>query len=264
MINQKVIDIVFLLLMAALPAIAVEAPSTETVETLSREEAEALTRKDLATPLEDSLSAAVPQQSYVNITFDVHGLDQSINHLQQASLNLATRIEQIDADPENMTPEQIQALSELTREASGLVSKLQQTMDQVVPTVDLLRDPTKKLVADAMNTVQQTAVQPAIDSVDNTVTKWLVITYLFLFVLFVVIGYALYLSSKQIRAMAQTLKAITEDYEIVRRKKPETSIEEPLPQETLTEEASCEGTPSDEALSDKAPEQSPPTTNDSN
>jgi len=163
----------------------------------------------LASPvIAEEVSAPSIQEKYLNVTFELHGLDESARILKKASLDLAKKISQIDPDPEKMTPEQLQALSVVIEEANHLIQSFDTSVDQAGQRI-------QSLVANALVTAQQTTIEPTIQSVDDSVSRWLIIIFSGIFLLLVVAGYFIYLTSSQIRMMARTLKSITEDYEIV-------------------------------------------------
>jgi len=155
---------------------------------------------------------------FINVTFELHGLDESARILKKASLDLAKKINQLDPHPEKMTPEQLQAFSAVLEEANRLVQSFDTSMVQAGQAID-------NLVSDALVTAQQTTIEPTIQSVDDSVTRWLIIIFSGIFLLLVVTGYFIYLTSSQIRSMARTLKSITEDYEIVPKRPAQEKIE---------------------------------------
>jgi hypothetical protein len=163
----------------------------------------------LASPvIAEEVPASSIQEKYINITFELHGLDESARILKKASLDLAKKISQIDPDPEEMTPEQLQALSAVIEEANRLIQSFDTSIDQAGQRIE-------GLVSDALLAAQQLTIEPTIQSVDDSVSRWLIIIFSGIFLLLVVAGYFIYLTSSQIRLMARTLKSITEDYEIV-------------------------------------------------
>jgi len=158
------------------------------------------------------------QGKFINVTFELHGLDESAKILKKASLDLTNKISQIDPNPEKMTPEQLQAFSAVIEEANRLLLSFDTSISQTGQAID-------KLVSDALVTAQQTTIQPTIQSVDDSVSRWLIIIFSGIFLLLVVVGYFIYLTSSQIRSMAGTLKSITEDYEIVPKRPAQEKIE---------------------------------------
>lgn len=158
------------------------------------------------------------QGKFINVTFELHGLDESASILKKASLNLAKKISKIDPNPEKMTPEQLQAFSAVIEETNRLMQSFDTSIVQTGQAID-------KLVSDALVTAQQTTIQPTIQSVDDSVSRWLIIIFSGIFLLLGVVGYFIYLTSSQIRSMARTLKSITEDYEIVPKRPAQEKIE---------------------------------------
>jgi len=173
----------------------------------------------LASPvIAEEVPAPSIQGKYLNFTFELHGLDESASVLKKASLDLAKKISQIDPDPEKMTPEQLQALSTVIEESNRLIQSFDASIDQAGRAVE-------NLVSGALITAQQSTIEPTIQSVDDSVSKWLIIVFSGIFLLLVVVGYFIYLTTAQLRSMARTLKSITEDYEIVPKRPAQEKIE---------------------------------------
>lgn len=161
------------------------------------------------------VSTSANQGKYINVTLEIHGLDESAKIFKKASLDLAKRLDQIDPDPEKMTPAQIQALTALIQEANQLIQSVDASINQAGQAIE-------SLVSDTLIAVQQSSIEPTIQSVDDSVRRWLIITFSGIFLLLVVAGYFFYLATSQIRSMARILKSISEDYEIV----PKRAIQE--------------------------------------
>ena len=180
----------------------------------------------LASPLmaTETLDAA-NQGKYINVTFEIYGLEESARVLKKASLELAERLSQIDPDPKEMTPQQLQALALVIEQANHLIQTADESIKQAGLAIEGLRGPAKGLVSDALIAVQQSTIEPTIESVDDSVTSWLIIIFIGLFLIVTAVGYFIYLSTRQIRSMARTLKSITEDYEIVPKRVSRESIE---------------------------------------
>ena len=156
----------------------------------------------------EGISTHSNPEKYINVTFEIYGLDESAKLLKHASLDLAKKLSQLDPDPEEMTPEQLQALSSVIQDANQLIQSVDKSISQAGSVVE-------NLVSDTLIAVNQSTIEPTIQSVDSSVTKWLIISFLGIFLLVAIVGYYLYIATIQIRSMAATLKSITEDYEIV-------------------------------------------------
>jgi hypothetical protein len=166
----------------------------------------------LASPvIAEEVSTDSVQEKYVNITFEINGLGESATQLKKATLSLAKKLNQMDPDPENMTVEQLQSLGSVMEEANRLI----QSIEQVKPAIEGLKEPTVNLVSDLLAVFHRSTIEPAIQSIDDSVSKWIIITFLSILLLLVVVGCYFYWASTQIRSIAATLKSITVDYEIV-------------------------------------------------
>jgi hypothetical protein len=173
----------------------------------------------LASPvIAEEVPASSTQGKHINVTLELHGLDESARILKKASLDLANKISQIDPHPEKMTPEQLQALSAVIKEANRLIQSFDTSVDQAGQRIE-------SLASDVLLAAQQSTIEPTIQSIDDSVSRWLIIIFSGIFLLLVVAGYFIYLTSSQIRLMARTLKSITEDYEIVPKRLAQEKIE---------------------------------------
>ena len=173
----------------------------------------------LASPvMAEEVSTPSDQSNFINVTFELHGLDESARVFKKASLDLAKKISQIDPDPEKMTPEQLQAFSAVLGEANRLIQSFDASINQAGEAIE-------NLVSDALIAAQQSTIEPTIQSVDDSVSRWLIIAFSSIFLLLVVAGYFFYLTTSQIRSMARILKSITEDYEIVPKRSTQGKFE---------------------------------------
>ena len=180
----------------------------------------------LALPLmAEEIPDAANQGKYINVTIEFHGLEEATSVLKKAALDLAKRLNQIDPNLEEMTPEQLEALALILEQANRLIQTSDESIKQAGAAIEGLRGPVKGLVSDALTAVQQSTIEPTIESVDGSVSKWIIITFTGIFLLVVAAGYFIYLSTRQIRSMARTLKSIAEDYEIVPKRVSRERIE---------------------------------------
>ena len=158
------------------------------------------------------------QGKYINVIFEFHGLEEATSALKEASLGLAKRINQIDPNLEEMSPQQLEALALILEQVNHLI----QTADDSVKQAGLAIE---GLVSDTLTAVQQSTIEPTIESVDDSVSRWLIMIFTGIFLIVTAAGYFIYLSTRQIRSMARTLKSITEDYEIVPKRVSREKIE---------------------------------------
>ena len=173
----------------------------------------------------EEIPDAANQGKYINVTIEFHGLEEATSVLKKAALDLAKRLNQIDPNLEEMTPEQLEALALILEQANHLIQTSDESIKQAGAAIEGLRGPVKGLVSDALTAVQQSTIEPTIESVDGSVSKWIIITFTGIFLLVVAAGYFIYLSTRQIRSMARTLKSIAEDYEIVPKRDSRERIE---------------------------------------
>ncbi|MGK0441728.1 MAG: hypothetical protein ACJA0N_001529 [Pseudohongiellaceae bacterium] len=174
----------------------------------------------------DEASVPSSPEKFINVTFELHGLDESAKTIKEASLALATKVDQIELQSEKMTPEQLQALALVMQEANILLKSFEESVEQAAPTIESLRGATNSVVSDTFSTLYETTIKPTIQSVDSSVSTWLIIIFVGIFMILVIAGYYLYLATKQMRSMALILKSITDDYEIVPRRPAQVELEE--------------------------------------
>ena len=173
----------------------------------------------LASPvIAEVISSSSNLPKFINVTFEIHGLGESAETIKKASRNLAEKLSQIDPDAENMTPEQLQALSVVIEEANRLIQSFDASVEQA-------RKAVETLVSESLISAQQSTVEPTLQSIDDSVSKWLIIVFSGIFLLLVVVGYFIYLTTAQLRSMARILKSITEDYEIVPKRVAQEKID---------------------------------------
>ena len=171
----------------------------------------------IASP-EPSSASTVSPNKYINVSIELHGLDDSAKLIRAASQDLANKVAQIELEPDKLSPEQLQALQVVMQEARQLLKAFDDSVGQAGPAIEDMRSAANHVVADTLLSVYETAIDPTIQSVDSSVSKWIIISFIGLLMLLALAGYFIYLSTRQIRAMALVLKSITEDYEIVPRR----------------------------------------------
>ena len=178
----------------------------------------------LLLPVKTVLSSTETSQ-FVNVTIEIHGLEESAQSLNQASLELAKKLSELSPDVEKMTPEQLQQLALVIEQANLLVVAVNNTILNSGPALESLKDPTRVLVSEAMASAYQSSVDPAIQSVDAAVTRWIIFGVIGLILMVIIIGLCFYFTSRQLRVALGILKSISDEYEIV-PKKPAQSVDE--------------------------------------
>ena len=173
----------------------------------------------LAAPVlsEDQLTQNNPSE-YISVTFEINGLDESAQILKEAMATLSLSINEAAKSPENLTVEQIRELEKLADKSDQLVLSLERTLKEVNPAISNATQPTKDLLSALLHTTKTEAVDPAIKSIKDTVQLWMLIVVIGGAVIVALIGVSFYSTIKQFRDIADALKSISGEYEIVRRK----------------------------------------------
>lgn len=154
---------------------------------------------------------------YVSVTVEINGLDESTNTLREAMTTLSSSLKKAAKSPENLSVEQFQELGTLIDKSDNLVVSLERTLKEVNPTINSAKQPTKELLSALLQTARTEAVEPTIKSIRSTVQLWIFLIIIGSILIVAFIGISLYYTSKQFREMAQVLKSIGSEYEVVRR-----------------------------------------------
>ena len=155
---------------------------------------------------------------FVNVSIEVHGLEESTKTLNNVTLELAKKLSEMSPDTEKMTPEQLKELAKVIEQTNQLVVAINSAVGQTGATIESLKEPTKALVSEAVTSAYQSSVDPAIKSVNKIVSRWIIFSIFGLLLIVALVGFYIYFATKQVRAAVNVLKSITDEYEIVPRK----------------------------------------------
>lgn len=162
---------------------------------------------------------------YVTITFEIHGLEESAKILKDAVSSLATTLENVQSGAKDFSPEQLDRLVAVARETNEVVRAVERTIQESGPAIERARGPTKAMVADVLSTAKHAAVYPVLRSIHFYVTTWLVVAILGGLAALLLTFWVFFSIGKQLRDMVASLKAITGEYEIVRRASPNNALQ---------------------------------------
>lgn len=162
---------------------------------------------------------------FVNVSIEVHGLEESAKTLNKATLELARKFSEMSPETEKMTADQLKELAKVIEQTNQLVVALNNAAGKTGATIESLKEPTKALLSEAMASAYQSSVDPAIQSVNEVVTRWIIFSIIGLFLIVALVGFYIYFATRQIRAAVDVLKSITGEYEIVPKKLQEESDE---------------------------------------
>ena len=96
----------------------------------------------LLLPVETVLSSTETPQ-FVNVSIEIHGLEESAKTLNQASLELAKKLTEMSPEVEKMSPEQLQQLALVIEQANLLVAAVNNAVDMAGPALESLKEPTR-------------------------------------------------------------------------------------------------------------------------
>ena len=170
-----------------------------------------------ASVLSENASSLENISKYVSVTVEINELDESTNILKEAMTTLSLSLKEAAKSPENLSVEQLQELGTLIDKSDDLVVSLERTLKEVNPAINSAKQPTKDLLSALLQTARIEAVEPTIKSIRSTVQLWILLIIIGGILIVAFIGISFYYTTKQFREMAQVLKSIGSEYEIVRR-----------------------------------------------
>ena len=168
---------------------------------------------------------------YINVTVELNGLAESAKVLNAAVVELSQTMSELAASPEDLTPEQLAAFTELTQEMNVLVVSLDQTIQGIGPAIRNMEALTREVLVNLIDTARAEAIDPTLQSVDRRIRNWLVLTIVGALVVVGFTGLGLFVSTRQLKLMAGMLRSIADDYEIVPKQRPVATdaVEQPAP-----------------------------------
>ena len=165
---------------------------------------------------QDTTTAPEP---LVTVSVEINRLEQSLQLLEQTIATLDASLQDLAGSPEQLTPEQIAAYGSLSNDVESMMESLQDTMAQVGPTLESVRDPSSRLLGDMLNTSREELIEPVTEEIRGMVRGWIFAMMFSMLLILGIAGVALYTALRQVREMANTLRSIADDYQIVPREK---------------------------------------------
>ncbi|WP_371372471.1 hypothetical protein [Thalassotalea aquiviva] len=118
---------------------------------------------------------------YVNITFEIHGLGQSVELLQQSSQSLAIAMKNLENNKSNFSSEDLKRIEIIASKMELMSKNIDQTVQDANGLIKNAKDPTVELVSSVIAETKRQAIDPimtsmqttALESVDNI--KWALI-----------------------------------------------------------------------------------------
>ena len=168
---------------------------------------------------QDAAAPAAPVP-WVSVSFEVNGLAETADLLNDAARQLSETLTEIAASPEDLTPEQLAAFGDLTRDMQALVAALDRTLQGLAPAIRSAEVPTREVLTGLIDTTRTLAIEPTIDSIDSRIRGWLVVTILGAVLLVGLAGFGFWLATRQLRGIVDVLRSISDEYELVPRRRP--------------------------------------------
>lgn len=154
---------------------------------------------------------------YVDVTVEVHGLEASAGLLNEAMAELSNALAEIAASPEDLTPEQLAAFAALAERTNELVVSFERTLQGLGPAIREAQNPSREVLVGLLDTAKAEAIDPTLASIDRRVRSWLILSILGGLLIVGIAGLGLYVSTRQLRAMAGLLRSLGDEYRIVPR-----------------------------------------------
>lgn len=194
----------------------------------------------VAVPLQavEAQEGAAPPQAapYVSVSIEVNGLAESAVLLEDAMRQLSETMSAIAASPEDLTPEQLEAFAELTRETEALVAAIDEALQGLGPAIRKAEQPSREILAGWIETARSEAIDPTLSSIDQSVRNWLILTTLGVLLVVGLAGLGIVLATRQLKAVATLLRSIANDYEIVPKQAQVATAAEPAEAASEAEE----------------------------
>lgn len=172
----------------------------------------------LSLPVYSIETDSTPQLAkYVSVSFEIQGLGESTQALNDAMSSLSIAMKEIAKSPQKLNAEQLREFSVLMEQSDNLVQSIERTLQTLNPTIEGAKKPSSELLMALLHTTREELVEPAVLSVKDAVSFWLYLLILGAIVIVSLIAYGFYVMTKQLREVAKIGKSITDEYEIVRR-----------------------------------------------
>ena len=164
---------------------------------------------------------------YVDVTIELHGLDEAAKTLNAAISRLSKAIDALAINPDGLSPEQLIEVNKLASQLRAALREADQLMNNVTPMINNARGPANELLENLLRTAQSKTIDPTLTRFDTLLTRWMMIAAIAVAVwIFVTLWWG-YSTAQQLRRMAATLADLADDYEIVRKERGRLSDDRP-------------------------------------
>ena len=178
--------------------------------------------------LSEEIQGQIKTSKYVNVTFEIHGLEESVGLLKNASSSLAEAMEKLKNQNGKLTPEDLERIERIASSMESVAEKIDKTLQDVGPTIQQAKEPTVELISAIVHDTKVEAIDPVIASVQEKVSqsvneiKWsLIMVGVVFLVAIIVLGLFLFKIFTQVNAITTTIREAFERGEFIFRPRDE-------------------------------------------
>jgi hypothetical protein len=149
---------------------------------------------------------------YINVTIEIHGLEESVEYLKNASVSLAETMEELQNKKGELTTEDLERIERIASSMEAMTEKIDKTLLSLGPTIQQAREPTVELLSAIVKDTKVEAIDPVVASVQSKVSesvneiKWSLVTVGAVFLLaIIVLGLFLFKIFKEMNGIATTI-----------------------------------------------------------
>lgn len=113
--------------------------------------------------------AEVTQAKYIDVTLEIHGLEDSISALREASDELAGKLKAISEQEENFSADELQRMEQIAASMEAVAAQIDKTINSVGPTLREAKQPTVELVSAVVQEARVKGVDPVVATLNNSV-----------------------------------------------------------------------------------------------
>lgn len=170
-----------------------------------------------------------PLAKYVNISFEIYGLEEAANTLTKATTALLGAMERLKSDAKHLEPKQLDQFESIARETNGAIRSLTTVLQEAGHAIENARGPTRAMLSDVLSVTKESTIDPtlksindsitkALESLFHTLTKWLLIVAVATLAALFMCFWWLLSITRRLKSMADQILLIANDYELVRKR----------------------------------------------
>lgn len=171
--------------------------------------------------VEGEQGAGSKLSKYVNVKFEVYGLEESVGALKAATHHLSKAMKRIESENGNLDKNDLKRIERISNNMKGVVIEVTRTLKEVGPSIKRARDPTIELATGIIEETRKKAIDPIINSVVDS----LMIVAILLLAIIVVLGTYLLISLRKIHSLTELVRETLNQGEIVLRLRDESTLD---------------------------------------